>query len=412
MQIRTFLANRCLLFLVFLSLLLIYLSCTPGETQMKDTRVTSRATAANISFGLNLFSRLNQSKPAENVFFSPASVLWCLSMVLNGAEGKTKDELTSALQVTGLNIQDLNSIYRDWRQSLSAIDPKVEIEIANSIWSRQGLGIRPEFITLNRTYYGSDVTELDFNNPQSLGTINSWVKNKTRGKIERIVDQISDDSVLFLINAIYFNGKWTREFDASQTKQDRFTTLSGSQKQIPMMKQRGTYSYREHPDFQVVSLPYGNERLSMFVFLPSETSNLKTLRESFTAQNWQKWMSEFEKAEGEIALPRFSVQYEVDLNPALKSLGIRAAFDPQQADFGAMIRGPKAYISGVKHKAMAEITEEGTVAAASTSTEMRVVSMQVPQRTFQMIVNRPFLFAIRDNASGLILFLGSVADPS
>ena len=412
MQIQKIISNRNLLFLLFLSLFLISLYNTPGETQMKDTRITGRATAANTTFGLNLFARLHQSTPAENVFFSPASVLWCLSMVLNGAEGQTKDELAAALHVTGLKIQDLNAIFRDWKQSLSSIDPKVEIEVANSIWSRRGVGIRQEFITLNQTYFGSDVTELDFNNPQSLSIINSWVKNKTRGKIEKIVDQISPDSVLFLINAIYFNGKWTREFDVSRTKPDRFTTLSGTQKQIPMMRQRGTYSYKEQKDFQAVSLPYGNERLSMYVFLPSEASNLKTFRASFTAENWQNWMAGFETAEGEIALPRFNVAYEVEMKQALKSLGIRAAFDPQQADFGAMIRGASAYISGVKHKAMAEITEEGTVAAAATSTEMRVVSMLVPQRKFQMIVNRPFLFAIRDNTSGLILFIGSVADPS
>ncbi|MGH9857126.1 MAG: serpin family protein, partial [Acidobacteriota bacterium] len=233
-----------------------------------------------------------------------------------------------------------------------------------------------------------------------------------RGKIEKIVDDIKADSVVFLINAIYFNGKWTREFDASKTKPERFTTASGSAKQVPLMRQKGTYSYLEEPDFQAISLPYGNGRLSMYVFLPAEASSLKAFHGSLTADNWNKWMNGFDKGEGEIAFPRFNVEYEVELTHALKSLGIRSAFDPQNADFGAMIRGPLAYISAVKHKAVAEVTEEGTVAAAATSTEMRVVSMQIPNRTFRMIVNRPFLFAITDNTSGLILFIGSVADPS
>jgi serpin B len=366
--------------------------------------------SANIAFGLKLFSRLN-GKPGENVFLSPASIVWCLSMVLNGAEGKTRDEIASALEVSGINIRDLNAAYRDWKNSWGTLDPKIEIDVANSIWSRRGISIRPEFVELNKTFFDAQVSELNFNDPRSLSTINSWVNSKTRGKIERIIDQISADSVLFLINAIYFNGKWKHPFDAEKTKEDSFSAGSGKQKQVKMMRQRGNFLYTEQAQFQGIDLPYGNGRLSMLLFLPSSASGLQKFQTLLTQKNWQNWIQQFQETEGEIAMPRFKVDYEILLNDSLKSLGMKTAFSSQEANFQGMTTEP-AYISSVKHKAFAEVTEEGTEAAAATSTEVRIVSMPVPTKTFRMIVNRPFFFAIRDNQSGVILFLGSITDPA
>lgn len=383
-----------------------------SEIRSASETIQRRAAEGGTIFGLNLFQRLYATGAGKNVFFSPASIGWCLTMALNGAEGETKNEMATTLQVSGLSMKDLNSAYGDWKQSWKTIDPKIELEVANSIWSRKGLGLRPEFVQINKTYFGSDVTELNFNDPESLNTINSWVKNRTRGRIERIIDQISADSVLFLINAIYFDGKWTKAFDPDKTKVDAFATPS-SRKDVRMMRQQGTYRYLEQPDFQAISLPYGNGRLSMYVFLPAEKSSLNAFVKSLSASNWLEWMASFGEAEGQIAMPRFNVEYEATLNDSLKTLGMRSAFDPAKADFGAMIGSAtgRAYISTVKHKAVVEVKEEGTVAAAATSTEMRVVSMTQPGKTFQMIVNRPFLFAIKDNSNGLILFMGSITDP-
>ena len=179
-----------------------------------------------------------------------------------------------------------------------------------------------------------------------------------------------------------------------------------------MMRKRGTFFYLEEPDFQAVRLPYGNGRYSMNVFLPSTGSNLKSFQQKLSVNNWQTWMAAFEESEGELLLPRFRVEYETTLNQSLRALGMKSAFDPQTADFGAMVQGSgRAFISNVKHKAYADITEEGTEAAAATSTEVRVVSMPVPVKTFRMKIDRPFLFAIRDEASGLVLFLGSTQNP-
>jgi serine protease inhibitor len=372
----------------------------------------TKVASANSKFGLSLYSQLHQKSESKNIFFSPSSVSWCLSMVFNGAGGNTKQEMAQALQIGRLSLQELNSGYGEWRNTFVKPDPKVEIDIANSIWSRRGLAFRPEFLQTNKNFYAAEVSELDFNDPKSLSTINSWVKNKTRGKIEKIIDQISTDSVLFLINAIYFKAKWAIEFDPAKTKEENFLTSGGKQEHVKMMRQRGDYQYQEHPEFQSVTLPYGDGRLSMLVFLPAKSSNLNKFHQMLTQENWEKWMTQYEKSEGTIGLPRFRIEYESSLNDALKALGMRKAFDPAQADFGAMITGSqKAYLSQVKHKAFVEVNEEGTEAAAVTSGEIRVVSMPLPGKTFQMIVDRPFFFAIRDSSTGAILFMGSVSDP-
>jgi len=376
------------------------------------TSPTAKVASANSKFGLSLYSQLHQRAESKNIFFSPSSVSWCLSMLFNGAGGSTKQEMAQALQISGLSLQELNSAYGEWRNTFVNPDPKVEIDIANSIWSRRGLAFKPEFLQTNKNFYAAEVSELDFNDPQSLLTINSWVKNKTRGKIEKIIDQISADSVLFLINAIYFKGKWAKEFDPAKTKEQNFNTSPGKQEHVKMMHQHGDYQYQEQPEFQSVSLAYGNGRLKMHVFLPSKDFGLSKFHQMLTHANWEKWMTQYEESEGNIGLPRFRIEYETTLNDALKALGMKNAFDPAQADFGGMITGSqRPFVSQVKHKAFVEVNEEGTEAAAATSTEIRIVSMPIPKKTFQMIVDRPFFFAIRDNSTGAVLFMGSVSDP-
>ena len=398
--------------LIGIFVVVVAINFVAGQSSKPVSKAAAQTASASVGFGLNVFSNLNRTAGGENIFISPSSIAWCLSMVLNGARGQTKTEIAEALQVDGIPLTEINLAYGEWKSSWGTIDPKVEIDVANSIWSRKGIGIRPEFVETNKRFFGSEVQELDFNDPRSLSTINNWVKDKTRGKIEKILDQISADSVIFLINAVYFNGKWANAFDPARTKEETFVTGRQQEKKLPMMRQRGTFAYQEQPGFQAVRLPYGNGRISMHVFLPSSESNPDKFYAMLTAQNWKQWMNQYNESEGELALPRFDVRYESTLNQTLKALGMNSAFDPTSADFGAMIQTTgRAFISTVKHKAFAEVTEEGTEAAAATSTEVRVVSMPSPSKTFRMIVNRPFFFAIRDDATGLILFLGSITNP-
>ncbi|MEN3334703.1 MAG: hypothetical protein V7641_4068 [Blastocatellia bacterium] len=371
-----------------------------------------RLAAANARFGFKLYSELTKQSAEKNIFVSPASIALCLTMAYNGAEGETRQAMARALETQALSLEDLNRAYAGLKAALENPDAKVKLQIANSLWARQGLQFKADFIQRNKNYFGAQVTALNFDDPSAPATINQWVSEQTNGKIDKIVDQIDSQSILFLINAIYFKGAWAKEFDKAKTKEDNFTLVRGA-KRLPMMSQSGNYQYLETGDFQAISLPYGGGRVSFYVFLPTASSSLGAFEKSLTEAKWQQWMTQFHATDGDLSLPRFRVTYEATLNDALKALGMGTAFDEGRANFSGMIQmgGQNVYISRVRHKTFAEVNEEGTEAAAVTSTEMRATSMVMPRQRFRMMVDRPFFCAIRDNASGAVLFMGSIYDP-
>jgi serpin B len=384
-----------------------------NENQNKPAgdKFDSRLASANTRFGFNLFAEIAKQSTGQNIFISPASVSLCLAMAYNGAETETKQAMARALEVQGLSLNEMNSAYADLKAALENPDPKVQLQIANSLWARSGLAFKPDFIQRTKQFFGAEVTDLNFNDPGAPATINQWVSDKTKGKIVKIVDSISPDSILFLINAIYFKGTWAKEFDKDRTKEDDFTLGSGSQKRLPMMSASGNYRYHENDEFQAVSLPYGGGRTSMYIFLP-KAAGLAAFQKKLSVANWESWMKEFNEMEGDLSLPRFKIDYEITLNDALKALGMGVAFDGGRANFRGMIQSTQnVFISQVKHKTFAEVNEEGTEAAAVTSTEMRTTSAIRPRQKFQMVVDHPFFCAIRDNTTGTILFMGSITDP-
>ena len=390
-----------------------------SDTAMEDQinkptsdTVDGQLVSANTRFGLKLFAEVAKQGAGKNVFISPASVGLALAMTYIGAVGETKDAMARALETQGITHPELNQAYAQLRAALESADPKVQLNIANSLWAKKGITFNPDFIQRNKQFYGADVTALDFGDPSAPATINSWVADKTKGKIDKIVDNIDAQSIMFLINAIYFNGKWAAEFDKGKTKEDVFATAAGQQKRHPMMHQSGDYRYYEGKGFQAVSLPYGAGRVSMYIFLPAKSTSLIEFQKNLNAANWEAWMSGFVETKGEIALPRFKVEYEIGLNDALKALGMGIAFDPDRANFGGIGQtSGNIFISRVKHKTFAEVNEEGTEAAAATSVEMSVTSMRQPPKTFRMIVDHPFFCVIRDNRTGTLLFVGSIVDP-
>lgn len=361
--------------------------------------------AANTKFAFNLFHTLSQQQPNQNIFISPNSVALALSMTYNGVSGETKQEMTKVLELTGMTPQEINAANQGLQNSLQKVDPTVQVLIANSLWAKQGFSFKPEFLQTNQEYYQANVTELDFINPQAPSIINNWVSQKTQGKIDRIVEEISPDEVLFLINAIYFKGNWETPFDRSQTTNKTFYLTDSSSKQHPMMSQSGFHRCYETDTFQAVSLSYGKKgALRMYIFLPNSHTNLATFLQQLTPENWNKWMQQFRKIIGTIEIPRFKIEYEIELKSTLIALGMAGIFDISKADFSAMTDDNVA-VDSVKHKTFVEVNEEGTEAAA-------VTSIELPRGLiFQMNVNRPFFCAIRDHTTGTILFMGTIVDP-
>jgi serpin B len=363
---------------------------------------------AHNAFGFKLLKTLEQAEGNRNVFISPSSVAIALSMVYNGARGETKEAMEKALDLQGLDIAQVNQQSLELINLLKNPDPKVQLSVANSVWARQGVNFRQEFLKTVVTFYQAQATALDFRAAGAANTINAWVNEKTRGKIPTIVQPpISPDMVLYLINAVYFKGSWSTEFDKKLTESRPFTPAGGPPEKRPLMKQHAWLPYLETEDFQSVSLPYGkNHRLSMYVFLPKK--DLKTLLGKLDGDSWELWMRKYSNTEGTILLPRFKMEYEKELRSTLTQLGMGVAFQ-DDADLGGI--GPRLAISEVKHKTYVDVNEEGTEAAAVTSVGVRATAVYIPPRIFYMEVNRPFLFAIRDSQSGEVLFLGVVQKP-
>ncbi|MGI2904662.1 serpin family protein [Tolypothrix sp. VBCCA 56010] len=387
------------------------LAKSPLPTESPSTKKTvtpdTKVVAANTKFSFKLFSEVLKKDSKDNIFISPSSVAIALAMTYNGASGSTQQAMAKALELQGISLEEINSSNAALKILLENPDPKVQLTIANSLWANKDTSFKSEFIQRNKDFYKAKVTNLDFKDSRSSGVINTWVNENTRGKINKIVETIEPEQVLFLINAIYFKGNWSNEFDKNQTAEYPFYIASDKQKQHPMMSRTGDYRYLENEQFQAVSLPYGKDgKISLYVFLPKE-NNSKAFYENLNSDNWEKWMAQFSKQEGFVRLPRFKINYDITLNDALTDLGMGEAFSAK-ANFSAM--GKNLAISQVKHKTFVEVNEEGTEAAAATSVGI-VATSAVETKPFRMIVDRPFFCVVRDNQTGSVLFMGSIVEP-
>ncbi len=380
---------------------------SPNYAQLTTPAIDQKVITANTRFGFKLFSEILKQGSSENIFISPTSVAIALAMAYNGAKGETQQAMAKTLELQGISLPDINSTNAALIAAVQNLDDKVQLTIANSLWARQGRNFKTDFLQ-RQDFYQAKIANLDFKDPNAANIINDWVNQSTRGKINQIVSQINPNDALFVINAIYFKGKWTQEFDKNQTTGQPFYLSAGGQKQHPLMSQSGKYRYYENEKFQAVSLPYGGDRrLSLYVFLPHQNSSLTAFYQELNAEDWETWMNSFRNRQGSIRLPRFKMDYDLTLNDTLKALGMEVAFDPQ-ADFSGI--GENLAISEVKHKTFVEVNEEGTEAAAATAVGVVLVSA-IPQQPFQMNVDRPFFCAIRDNQTGTVLFMGSIVDP-
>jgi serine protease inhibitor len=380
------------------------------QAVMASKTVNPKLVDANTRFGLKLFAQTLKADAGKNVFISPASVAIALGMTYNGAKGETQQAMAKALELQGLSLADVNQSNAALLSALEKADLAVEVAIANSLWAQKNRGFQREFLQRNQQFYHAKVTELDFKQPEAVSQINAWVKQQTRGRISQMVGQVQPNLVLLLLNAVYFKGKWSQAFDPAETVARPFTLADGSRKQHPMMTQTGKYDYYETEKFQAVSLPYGEGRFSLYLFLPKSKSNLSAFYGDLTAANWERWMHEFQERPGSIQLPRFKLESDLNLNNALKALGMGIAFKGGKADFSGMGQGALA-IDQVRQKTFVEVNEVGTEATAATSVSIMVTSTQIPPTPFKLVADRPFFGAIRDNETGSLLFMGSITNP-
>ncbi len=380
----------------------------PRELTVAETKLVE----ADNRFAFTLFRAVNtQEAPDRNVFISPLSVAMALGMTYNGAAGTTREAMARALELEGMTIEEVNQAYRDLIDLLRTLDPRVELLLANSIWHRPEFTPLPAFLEVNRQFFDADVQALDFARPDAPTVINQWVEDATRGKIPTIVpDPIPDRIVAYLINAVYFKGDWVQQFDKDRTQDEPFRLGNGGTVDVPMMSREEEHAVRlVVGDVTVLDLPYGGGAYSMTVLLPSEPSGAQPLATELTREQWNSWVVALDSTDIFVSLPKFTLDYAIRLNDVLKALGMAEAFDPCRADFSNMFHvtpDRRFWIDDVRHKTFVDVNEEGTEAAAATSVGIGVTSL--PPR---VVVDRPFVFAIRERFSGTILFMGKIMNP-
>ena len=361
-------------------------------------------------FGLDIFKLIVNDEPdSKNIFISPTSISLALAMTWNGANTSTKDSMAYTLRLDQYTDQEINETFRDLMAGLTTCDDKVLLEIANSIWYKLGFQVEQSFLDINQEYYNTEISELDFSSPAAPGIINVWVSEQTHQRIPEIIDGIDPDIVMFLINAIYFKGIWTIDFNEENTCDDVFNMADGSSKTVDMMHMEEEISYFENDLFQACELDYGRGNYSMIVLLPKNSQNLSVLTDQMTPENWKNWISSFVIRKVSLSLPKFTFEYEKELNDILTLMGMGIAFSPL-ADFTGIRSSGGLCIDYVKHKTFVEVNEEGTEAAAVTVVAILETSAG-PDDTVYMIINHPFLFAIREKTTNTIVFMGKVVEP-
>lgn len=361
------------------------------------------------NFALKIFKKIADDEPGKNVFISPLSISMALGITLNGAEGNTYEAMRNALSLSGVTQQEINESYQSLIQLLTKIDSKVIMQIANSIWYRNTIPVKPDFIETNKKYFNAVINPMNFNDPATVNIINNWVKESTNGKIDNIVDKIDPQTIMYLINAIYFKGTWQYQFDKNKTMDDFFKKESGELVQCKMMNLETDFYVSSNDTFTMLDLPYGKGNFSMTILLPAKDKQLKDVINTLTNSLWNSSINNLSKMKKQLYMPKFKMEYKIKLNETLKALGMEIAFDPYNANFKKIYEGVgNAYISDVDHKTFVDVNEEGTEAAAVTSVTIGVTS--ILDNIIRL--DRPFVFVIREKNSGCILFIGKLEDPS
>ncbi|MEO0071847.1 MAG: serpin family protein [candidate division WOR-3 bacterium] len=365
---------------------------------------------AQNEFGLALFQELIKGQTLKNIFISPTSVALALAMTYNGAAGETKEVMAKVLKISKISDQEFNKANFLLQSSLTSQNKKLTVKIANSLWIDKSCKFTRAFVATNKKFYRAQLASLNFASPKAIFAINQWVKNATAGRIEKIAEELPEDVWAILINALYFKGAWQEAFEGTKTRP--FYLLDGAEKSQTFLYKKGKFLYFENDELQAISIPYADGSYTMDIFLPRKELPIDKLIYSLTPERYLEWLKSLETREGEVYLPQFKLEYESSLKEALSRLGMEIAFDQDRADFTRMAITPikgRIFIGDIKHKTFIEVTREGTEAAAVTGVFMEIKG--VPAKPFTLVLDRPFLYMIRNNKTQSIVFIGLLTEP-
>ena len=358
------------------------------------TSGTPEQNGSRTGYSLAFFRNVSALEGEDsNVLVSPYSAGVALSMLADGAEGQTRDEIVAALGGCTFAGDTL------------AADSLVDVRSANSAWLRSGFGLKKEYVQRLEKTYGAMIAEKDFSSPDAADAINAWCADNTEGRITEIVDRISPDMMMFLVNALYFKAPWKKTFDKNATSDDMFHGYS-KDSEVPFMNCKAKYRYAEYSGNQLIQLPYADGCYSMLVLLPAEDVSPDAVLPYLDENTYKSALASMEMKEVILSLPKFKVETTTLLNRTLEAMGAKKVFT-STAELGNISNGRVA-VDEVKQKCFVEVNEEGSEAAAVTSIGVRMTSAQVGPLPVRMTVDRPFLFSIVDTENDNILFIGRI----
>ncbi len=400
---------------IFFAILIISVSCNKSKTEdlpVDPVPITLTADqisliASENSFAFDIFREtVAASAEGKNIIISPLSISTALSMAMNGADGATRDAMLDALRLKNITPDKINNSYRDLSEALLSVDKRVLISIANSVWAENNFAIKKSFTDILTGYYKAEARSFDINDPQTPKLMNSWIEANTNGLIKDMVDKLDDNTVMLLINAIYFKGKWQSQFDASKTIKQPFYKADGTNLQVPMMKQTSDFKTYTGDSFVVAEFPYGQGNFVMDVLLPNSKNGLDGVISQLSDTSFKNWLGQMSENETVLSFPKFKYGFKKEMKEILTGMGMGIAFT-DAADF-SNISDLDLLISLVLHQAFIETNEEGTEAAAATVVGFETTSM--PMR-MELNIDHPFIYIIRETSTNTILFMGRVADP-
>jgi serine protease inhibitor len=392
----------------------LYTACTSDSVSpttqegIKITNVPARFASQTSSFAFDFLKQANTTEKGKNVFVSPLSLHMALGMLLNGADKNTAEQIKTTLGAKDISLDELNKTYLALMKGLPAVDPNVGIGIANSTWQKSTSTPEAAFGNTLKEFFLSDAYTFDTNNPEEAKTkINEWVASKTGGRIKEMVDQVPSNIYMYLLNAVYFNGKWKYAFDSKLTSDYNFEMDGSKSKTVKMMTQQTKLRATQGSNYAAYEMPYSNGSYNMTVVIPDRGTDIDAFVKNFGVAEWNILQSRLVSASNIFGIPRLELNYDAKLNETLKAMGIKDAFVPGLADLSKISKINKLYVGDVKQKTFLKVDEAGTEASAATSIEIRELSASARD----YIANRPFLIFISENSSNTILFTGKIVNP-
>ena len=406
-------------------LLLVFLLSTSASGSIDDIQAEKLAQSQN-AFATDLYAQLHQNP--GNLFFSPQSIATALSMTFIGSKGDTATEMAKVLHLQDLLSDNQNTTLalrslvleayaKQWKLFNEPLQDGLELHLANGLWVKANYPLNSEFIKAITESFKGSLEPVDFSNETAARKkINGWVSDQTGEKIQNLIgpNAITPDTRLVLTNAIYFKAAWETQFRKEASRQEKFHVSLNKDVDAEMMKQTHFFGLAELEGFKLLVMPYKGGEASMLVLLPDKVDGLADLEKSLSAENLASWLEKSRSVRVALSFPKFKNTSALNLNNTLITLGMKKAFIVGQADFTGIANVPAEplYIGLVMHKAFVDVNEEGTEAAAATAVNIRAGAVMRPAEPFPFVADHPFVYIIRSNRTGDILFMGRLTDPT